>query len=185
MADSASSSDVSTPDRPSPTCLNSVRHGLRTVALVIPGLESEAEWLDFSADALSALAPEGAIESALSERIVELLWRGRRRARAEQRLIVDEHERNVITERRRIEHARLAREALGDSFYASAFDTEPREVVPQLLPVEAALGPIIRYEAHLSRQLYRAMHELEALQAARNGRALPLIRLGIHGLRGE
>ena len=184
MADSVSRANTSVSTLPASTSLNSVRHGLRTVVLVIPG-ESTAEWEDFSGDALRALAPEGAIESALAERIIELLWRGRRVARAEQRAIVDEHERAQVAERRRVEHALADREALGDSFYARALNTEPREVVPPLLATDAALSPIMRYEAHLSRQLYRAMHELEALQAARNGRAVPLIRLGIHGLRGE
>jgi hypothetical protein len=32
------------------------------------------------------------------------------------------------------------------------------------LPDEKTLEKVARYEAHLSRQLYKAMHELEALQ---------------------
>jgi hypothetical protein len=34
----------------------------------------------------------------------------------------------------------------------------------RLLPDEKTLEKVARYEAHLSRQLYKAMHELEALQ---------------------
>ena len=34
----------------------------------------------------------------------------------------------------------------------------------RLLSDETTLQKIARYEAHLSRQLYQAMHELEALQ---------------------
>ena len=40
----------------------------------------------------------------------------------------------------------------------------------------------MRYEAHLNRQLYQAMHELEALQARRQGGHAPLTRLDVHGL---
>lgn len=165
--------------------LNSVRHGLRTSALVIPGRELATDWERFSADALTALAPEGAIESAFADRVVELLWRMRRVARAEHQVIVDQYEHEIEAERRRRQRNRDARAELKGSFYASAFDTEPREVAARLLPHDAALQQIIRYEAHLSRQLYHALHELEALQAKRNGQAAPLARLAVHGLPGE
>ena len=52
----------------------------------------------------------------------------------------------------------------------------------RLLPDEKTLEKIARYEAHLSRQLYQAMHELEALQAKRDGEAAPLARLDLQGL---
>ena len=37
------------------------------------------------------------------------------------------------------------------------------------LPNDVILGRVQRYEAHLSRQFYRALHELQRLQAARLG----------------
>ena len=52
----------------------------------------------------------------------------------------------------------------------------------RLLPNEKTLEKIARYEAHLSRQLYQAMHELEALQTKRSGVAAPLARLDVQGL---
>jgi hypothetical protein len=52
----------------------------------------------------------------------------------------------------------------------------------RLLPDEKTLEKIARYEAHLSRQLYQAMHELEALQTKRAGGAAPLARLDVQGL---
>ncbi|PYE48368.1 hypothetical protein [Deinococcus yavapaiensis] len=48
------------------------------------------------------------------------------------------------------------------------------------IPSEAALEKLQRYETHLERQLYKAMHELEALQERRAGRASPLARLEVH-----
>jgi hypothetical protein len=52
----------------------------------------------------------------------------------------------------------------------------------RLLPDEKTLEKVARYEAHLSRGLYKALHELEALQARRNGGAAPLARLDVDGL---
>ena len=52
----------------------------------------------------------------------------------------------------------------------------------RLLPEEPALQKIVRYEAHLNRQLYQALHELEAMKARRRGEAAPLARLDVHGI---
>ena len=54
----------------------------------------------------------------------------------------------------------------------------------RLLPDEKTLQKIARYEAHLSRQLYQAKYELEALQTKRTGGAAPLARLDVQGLEG-
>jgi hypothetical protein len=51
-----------------------------------------------------------------------------------------------------------------------------------LLPDGEVLNKVVRYEAHLNRQLYQALHELEALQARRRGLLAPLARLEVHGL---
>jgi hypothetical protein len=55
----------------------------------------------------------------------------------------------------------------------------------RLLPDERTLEKVARYEAHLSRGLYKALHELEALQARRTGGAAPLARLDVDGLAGS
>jgi hypothetical protein len=50
------------------------------------------------------------------------------------------------------------------------------------LPDGKTLEKIARYEAHLSRQFYQALHELEALQKHRTGGEAPLARLDVQGL---
>jgi hypothetical protein len=55
----------------------------------------------------------------------------------------------------------------------------------RLLPDEKTLEKVARYEAHLSRGLYKALHELEALQVRRTGGAAPLARLDVDGLVGS
>jgi hypothetical protein len=52
----------------------------------------------------------------------------------------------------------------------------------RLLPDEKTLEKVARYEAHLSRGLYKALHELEVLQTKRQGGSAPLARLDVDGL---
>ena len=52
----------------------------------------------------------------------------------------------------------------------------------RILPADDVLQKVARYEAHLSRQLYQALHELEALQARRSGGTAPLARLDVQGI---
>jgi hypothetical protein len=57
-----------------------------------------------------------------------------------------------------------------------------RKVRERILPDEKALEKIGRYEAHLSRQLYHALHELENLQKHRTtGDGVPLLRMDVQG----
>jgi hypothetical protein len=51
----------------------------------------------------------------------------------------------------------------------------------RLLPHPLDIDKIIRYEAHLSRQVYQALHALEAMQAERRGQSAPLLRVDVHG----
>jgi hypothetical protein len=57
-----------------------------------------------------------------------------------------------------------------------------RKVRERILPDDKTLEKISRYEAHLSRQLYHALHELENLQKYRTtGVGVPLARLDVQG----
>jgi hypothetical protein len=49
----------------------------------------------------------------------------------------------------------------------------------RILPSEEDLQKVARYESHLSRQMYQALHELEALQKRRSGREAPLARVDV------
>jgi hypothetical protein len=58
-----------------------------------------------------------------------------------------------------------------------------RKVRERILPDEKTLEKISRYEAHLGRQLFHALHELENLQKHRiTGEGVPLARLDVQGL---
>ena len=55
----------------------------------------------------------------------------------------------------------------------------------RLLPDEKTLERVSRYEAHLSRLMFKALHEFEALQVRRSGGAAPLARLDVAGLAAD
>lgn len=52
------------------------------------------------------------------------------------------------------------------------------------LPDDAKLQNVSRYEAHVSKQFYQALHELEAAKLRRRGEPTPLSRVQVHGLPG-
>jgi hypothetical protein len=54
----------------------------------------------------------------------------------------------------------------------------------RLLPHPLDIDKIIRFEAHLTRQLYQALHELESIQAQRRGQRTPLLRVDVHNEPG-
>jgi hypothetical protein len=54
----------------------------------------------------------------------------------------------------------------------------------RLLPDDKTLEKVARYEAHLSRLLFKALHEVEALQTRRQGDSAPLARLDVEGIGG-
>jgi hypothetical protein len=276
---------------------NATRHGIRSPAPVVPGVEEKADWEEHRDGILENRSPEGHLEHVLAERVALLSWRLHRVIRYETESIALSQERvedDLARERRfesgpdhpeavrgnaksdRDDHRLLKRFAkMEDDKPLSAFDAdriiwdamecadkvaegevdqeellesvsvsglpdsdswegykgwtaglvraviekvaqatdeEPEELLEaairsskwraerskleaekverdlrnmarqRLLPDEKTLEKLARYEAHLSRGLYKALHELEALQARRTGGAAPLARLDVDGL---
>jgi hypothetical protein len=65
---------------------------------------------------------------------------------------------------------------------------EDRLTRERMLPDANTLQKITRYEAHLSRQVLQGLHELQRLQAARGGQAVPLpaaLDVVVDGASGE
>jgi len=279
---------------------NATRHGIRSPAPVVPGMEMKEDWENHRDGVLQSLQPEGHLEFVLAERVALHSWRLHRVIRFETESIALYQERvedDLARERRfesgpdhpeavrgnaksdRDDHRLLKRfakmedekvlssldaelviwgamecadkvaegevdpeELLGsvsvsglpdsDSWegykgwtaglvraviekVAQATDEEPEELLEaairsaqwkaerskleaekverdlsnmareRLLPDEKTLEKVARYEAHLSRGPYKALHELEALQARRTGSTTPLARLDVDGLAGS
>ncbi|PLS83442.1 MAG: hypothetical protein CYG60_21975 [Actinobacteria bacterium] len=54
---------------------NATRHGMRSPAPVVPGIEAQEDWERHLAGTLESLAPEGHLETVLAERVALLSWR--------------------------------------------------------------------------------------------------------------
>src|SRR5215211_339532 len=54
---------------------NAVKHGLRSPAPVVPGVEKEEDWEEHRDGILESLQPEGHLELTLTERVALLSWR--------------------------------------------------------------------------------------------------------------
>jgi hypothetical protein len=54
---------------------NATRHGIRSPAPVVPGVEKEADWEQHRDGILESLQPEGHLELVLAERVALLSWR--------------------------------------------------------------------------------------------------------------
>ncbi len=156
--------------------LNAVRHGVLSVSPVIPVLESEEDWQAHRAALLASLAPEGHLEQTLAERAALVLWRLQRLARYEREAIVNAQD--LIGDDLALA-ARYSHETLPTKPTPKIMERIDRMLAARLLPDEHTLNKIMRYEAHLNRQLYQALHELEALKARRQGQAAPLARIDI------
>jgi hypothetical protein len=72
---------------------NAATHGLTAETPVIPGVERQEDWDAFRAALVERLAPVGALELELAERIASLLWHLRRPARYEREYIAASIER--------------------------------------------------------------------------------------------
>jgi hypothetical protein len=168
---------------------NATRHGLLSAATVLGKHESAAGWEAFCADIARSLAPVGCLEHTLAERIAHLHWRLARLARYEAEAIDavlldpvrDEAKWEADWQRvfppdlntGWIPADILAGMARG---FDAGLDREAQRTMPHpspVLPPAPTIELIIRYEAHLSRELTRAMHQFERLQAIRADRAAP------------
>jgi hypothetical protein len=156
---------------------NALSHGITSPSPVLAGMEREADWRRHLNGIVDGLAPEGDLERALAERVALLLWRLHRITRYEV----------AVTDR-----AVAGTES--DLAVADAYvqGTLTKGVLPDVSPVILAaaqetrvipavdeLDKIMRYETHLHRQYIQTLHELEALQARRNGEQTHLARLDI------
>ena len=118
--------------------LNAVQHGILSRQAVIQG-ESAAELIDLGKRLRGQLAPSGELELLLVDRIVSTAWRLRRAIALETKLFDTERD--------------------GSPAYDGALAYKIDRDRLQLFS---------RYELTLERSLFRALHELQRLQAERS-----------------
>lgn len=160
--------------------LNALKHGLASPhPVIVEGIETVEDWLQFEEEIIESLAPETALEERLAERVALLLWRLKRLAFFESAVV--NHQ--VAETKGDLQ--------LSDMYGAGTLTKEgakPPEIAPnrllayklvRLVPLGSRLETVLRYEASLHRQCLQTLHELEALQAQRRGQPTRLARLDI------
>jgi hypothetical protein len=167
---------------------NALKHGLTGRDVVLPNEDPE-EFDFFRAEVLADLAPVGALEFSLAEQIASDLWRLRRvpileaalyrRGCHNQRIeraqeVATMYESQTIHELASLRVARSDRQAYEEAKdrvanLRAALD-EPSFNVTRVLETSLApLANVWRHEIALSRNVERALHELQRLQAMRAG----------------
>jgi hypothetical protein len=148
---------------------NSTRHGLLSRSVLL-ATENRAELSAFVRSFRADLAPQGAFEEFLVDRIASAAWRIRRAMAAEVSLF-----------REGLQASGDLREAINVVMRsAGGGDVGGSESKNQSDGLGSVFmktgdggvhfGKLSRYEASLDRALYRALHELQRLQAVRQGR---------------
>ncbi len=147
---------------------NAMVHGLTSQDLLIEG-EKVADLKPFREAMLAELGPDGELQGMLANQVIAAGWRLRRAGRYEGYVIECEIDNG---RRRRAEFPGLE-------------DRDPR------LDLHAAVLKMLnnntyeklsRYEANIERSMYKALHELQRLQAAeRDGDVSPPAALDVTG----
>jgi hypothetical protein len=155
---------------------------------VVPG-EKPEDWRVHLEGIEKSLQPADHLESSLVERIALILWRLRRVTAFETESLIAAFE-GVEDDWEKEEAARKELAAL--AFYGREARVAPdkeewlrKRQANAMIPDGARLERVMRYEAHLHRQLLQTMHELEALQSRRQGHSTPLARLDVAGGPGR
>ena len=156
---------------------NAVQHGLRGNFHLIAG-EDPAEHQAFRGGLRAQLGPRGALEELLAERVVCDAWRLRRIVRMETEMTD-----KVLEDALREKQSHDSRSKLNpvDTIFGTELESPEHdtnsislgEAVARQLRTDDVIGKLHRYEAHIERSLYRALHELQRLQAVRQGQVVP------------
>ncbi len=203
-----------TPEGKATVRLNAVKHGLLSQDVLLPG-EDEATLRELAELLRDELQPIGELESLLVDRIIASHWRLRRLGRVETGIFLwqqyEEGAERAQQEARTYEGDKRLSDMLEkvndfmptDEKKREEALTRVRELKAKQGTETAALGgtfirdadganafsKLSRYEAAIERSLYKALHELQRLQAARhaNGNVLPpvAIDVDVSGVSGE
>jgi hypothetical protein len=149
---------------------NALRHGLTAQRLMLTG-ESLEDFHQLRQDLYAELAPGGAIESQLIEKLAALMWRLERAPAFEVALFAwitqFQDERHSWARSRGSTHPVHVEPAFRS--YANIYGGQQRlgRTVEELLSDRDALSKLIRYEIHLTGQIEKTLQLLAQAQSAR------------------
>ena len=150
---------------------NALRHGLLAREAVIQGEDPE-EFEVYREGMLQDLAPAGAVEAMLAERVVSLSWRLRRAERLQNAAFaaLDEGEPTPLLEARHEEWKQL-KGSEWDRGLAGVVDEDAAlgKVVVEDFGGARVLDRLLMYERRIESSLYRTMAELRREREAAHG----------------
>ncbi len=171
--------------------MNAMKHGLLAEQVTVRG-EDPVEFAGVLESLIDEFQPQGPLEEQLVERVAACMWRLRRLYRVEAGILT--HESLTIELDRAHAEVRSFEETEDEFFLARLTEvqitdekrhsraTARVEKTARLLQAESlalgvafkqdaenagAISKLSRYEAAIERSLYRALHELQRVQAAR------------------
>ena len=192
-----------TPEGKAAVRLNAMKHGLLSRDVLLPG-EDEAALKELGEHLRAELQPVGELESLLVERIVSSYWRLRRLGRVEAGIfaweLYGELAERAQQEARTYESG--LRELLGSMDITITDQQKYQEALSKAQEMKAkqdaetatlgrtfirdaneanAFSKLSRYETAIERSLFKALHELQRLQAARRagGNVSPPVALDV------
>jgi len=139
---------------------NAMKHGLLCKEVLVEG-EEEKSLLQLERNIRTALLPVGELELLLTDRIIANIWRLKRALRVERNSMEwQKNQQDPFDDEVKDELAR----GLEGLF-------NPQKSREKITNMIANLGTerILRYESAIERGIYKALHELQRIQAARAG----------------
>jgi hypothetical protein len=134
--------------------MNALKHGLLTKEVLLK--EDDPKLLEELADGITnVLLPVGRMEEILVDRIISSTWRLRRA---------------IQVERGTMQWFKDYEDVF--PMLGSGGDEEMKKLKEMI--DNGAIERTIRYENSIERSLFKALHELERMQARRNGKNVPL-----------
>jgi hypothetical protein len=143
-----------TPEGKEISKMNALKHGLLSKEVLLK--EDDPELFEELANGISeVLLPVGKMEEILVDRIISSTWRLRRA---------------IQVERGTMQWFKEYDDMFSD--FGGGGDKELKKIKEMI--DNGAIERTIRYENSIERSLFKALHELERLQARRNGKNVPL-----------
>ncbi len=148
-----------TPEGKTLVALNPIKHGLLSREVLLAH-EDENSLVELGKRLRHQLAPVGELEIILVDRIIAAFWRLRRILRLEKDMVD-----------KKVSEKTASRTTWGRKRNVEAPTVSLWEALEYKLNYFETFQ---RYEANIERGMYKALHELQRLQAARSGRAVPV-----------
>lgn len=207
------STGPTTPEGKAAASQNALTHGLLSRQVLLPG-EDEATLAELSGRLRDELRPVGELEGLLVERVIAAAWRLRRLGRVEAGIFawerLEELAERAEREAREYERSTDIGENLSGPWITVTNEKKHEQALSRAQQMRSgqedetatlgrtfardatganAFSKLSRYETTIERGLYKALHELQRLQAARgagSGAPPPVaVDVDVSGVAGE